>query len=277
MSQDVFEPVEFTTNEQAAIKEIATIKAEVAPVVSRAMAMTVATPEQYTTASDFLKAVKDAQKKVKGFWAPIKAAANAAWKKTTEGEAALLGPLAEAETNVKQKMLAFQTEQERIRLAEQRRLQAIADEAARKERERADALARVQREKEAAAIAAAEEALARAAAADTDAEREQAQREAAKATRAANEAAAKAEAREEAAAMVAPAPVIAVASVAPTVKGQSLRKTWRAVVVELALVPREWMTVNEQALNAFARSTKGAVPLPGVKFVEDTQLSSSSK
>jgi hypothetical protein len=50
--------------------------------------------------------------------------------------------------------------------------------------------------------------------------------------------------READAAAVAPAPVITVASVAPVVKGQSLRKTWRAVVVDAAQVPREWLVVN---------------------------------
>ncbi len=257
--------------------EVETIKAEVAPVVQRAAALTVTTPAEYSGAADFLKAVKAAQKKCRDFWAPIKAAANAAWKKTTEGEAALLGPLSEAETNVKRKMLDYQREEEARRVAEQVRLQRIADEAARRERERAEALVAAQRAKEEAAIKAAEEARARAAAAKTEEERAAALREAAKATKAANEADAKAALREADVAAVAPAPVITVASVAPVVKGQSLRKTWRAVVTDASLVPREWLTVNEQALNAFARSTKGAVPVPGVRFVEETQLASSSK
>ena len=269
---------EATVRQEAMIEAQADgIKQEVAPVVQRAAALVVTTPAEYSGAADFLKAVKAAQKKCKDFWAPIKAAANAAWKKTTEGEAALLGPLAEAETNVKRKMLDFQQEQERIRLTEQRRLQAAADERARLERERAEALAKVQRDKEAAAIKAAEEALARAAAATNEAEWVKAEREAAKAAAVANAAAAKAEAREEAAAAVAPAPVISVASVTPVVKGQALRKVYRARVVELSLVPREYMLVNQVALDAFARATRGAVKIPGVEIVSDDILASSSR
>jgi hypothetical protein len=259
------------------VPNVETIKAEVSPVVARATTLEVTNPEQYSGAADFLKKIKAVQRNVADFWAPIKAAANIAWKKTVEGEKTLLTPLAEAEAAVKRKMLDYQQAEEAKRLAEQVRLQRLADDAARKEREKAEAAARAQRDREEAAIKAAEEARAREAAAQTEADRAAARREAEKATAAANAAAAKAALREADAAAVAPAPVITVASVAPVVKGQSLRKTWRAVVVDAAAVPREWLVVNEQALNAFARSTKGAVPVAGVRFVEETQLASSSK
>ena len=42
-------------------------------------------------------------------------------------------------------------------------------------------------------------------------------------------------------------------------------------------MPREWMIVNQSALDAFARSTKGAVKVAGVEFVESANLASSSK
>ena len=80
---------------------------------------------------------------------------------------------------------------------------------------------------------------------------------------------------EQAASVI--APVVQVASVAPVVSGQSVRKTWTAKVVDAALVPREWMVVNQSALDAFARSTKGAVKVPGVEFVEVASLASSGR
>jgi hypothetical protein len=80
---------------------------------------------------------------------------------------------------------------------------------------------------------------------------------------------------EQAAAVV--APVVQVASIAPEIKGQSVRKTWKAEVVDPPSVPRGWLIVNQQALDAFARSTKGAVRVPGVEFYEETTLASASK
>lgn len=80
---------------------------------------------------------------------------------------------------------------------------------------------------------------------------------------------------EQAAAVI--APVVQVASVAPVVSGQSVRKTWTAKVVDAAIVPREWMVVNEKALDSFAKATKGAVKVPGVEFVEVASLASSGR
>ena len=80
---------------------------------------------------------------------------------------------------------------------------------------------------------------------------------------------------EMAAAVV--APVVSVASVIPVINGQNIVKRWRAKVVNVDAVPREWMIVNQSALDAFARSTKGAVKVAGVEFVESANLASSSK
>jgi len=80
---------------------------------------------------------------------------------------------------------------------------------------------------------------------------------------------------EQAASVI--APVVTVASVAPVVSGQSIRKTWTAKVVDVSLVPREWMVVNEKALDSFAKATKGAVKVPGVEFVEVASLASSGR
>jgi hypothetical protein len=118
------------------VTKVEVIRQEVAPVVARAGALVVASPEQYEGAAEFLKTVKAAQKRVVDFFAPIKAAAHAAWKRTTAGEAELLDPLQEAEMLLKRKMVGYAQAEEAKREAEQRRLQAAADEAARKERER---------------------------------------------------------------------------------------------------------------------------------------------
>jgi hypothetical protein len=214
--------------------EVQVIKAEVATVVEAARSLQITTPVQYTGAADFLKGLKAAQKHVVGHFEKMKAATYAAWKSVTKEESDMLTPLTEAEVLVKRGMLAFQQEQENIRQAEQRRLQAAADETARKERERL--------EKEAAKLKTPELREAR---------------------------------LEHAAAVI--APVVQVAAVTPVIAGQSVRKTWKARVVNSDAVPRAWLMVNEKSLAAFAVATKGAVKVDGVEFYEDSTLASSSR
>ena len=262
------------------------VQAEVAPVVQRAGQIVVTNPDQYTDAAGFLKAVKAAQKTVTGFFGPMKAKAHEAWKTITAKEGETLQPLKAAEDAVKAKMLTYDREQERIRQAEQRRLQAIEDEKNRKERERAAALAKAQRDKEEAARRAEEEARQRAATAKSAEARAAAEKEAEKARKAAEAAAIKAEAREDAAQAVGPAAVIEVASARPVVKGQSIRKTFKARIVDpkaavMAVMGwpdwQAYVRIQESEFNRFAQRTKGGVKLDGVEFVEDSTLASAGK
>lgn len=251
------------------------ITTEVQTVTETAKGMQVASPEQYQGAADYLKAVKAAQKKVADHFGPMKEAAHKAWKTITAQESATLAPLTEAEGVLKRNILAYQQAQEAIRQAEQRRLQAEADARARVARERAEAAAAKQRAIEAEQRRIAEEAQ-RVAEQASAAERARLQSEAAAAQRKADAAAEKAAAKEDAAAAVV-APVVTVAAATPVISGQSIRKTWRARVVNAAMVPREWLVVNEKALDAFAKATKGAVAVAGVEMYEETSLASSSK
>lgn len=230
------------TIEQDTALEVEALKEEVAPVIRRAGALTVATPDQYTGASEFLKCVKAAQKRVADLFAPMKAKAHAAWKEITVTETATLDPLKVAEKAVKAKMLDYHEAQERIRRAEQRRLQAEADERARRERE---ALER------------------KAASMKTEAKQE--------------------EYREAAASVQ--APVVQVATVAPVVKGQSIRKAWKARLDSLSVltgipegdVRLSFVTFDQSAANRFAAATKGAVGVAGVTFYEEALLASRSR
>ena len=70
--------------------------------------------------------------------------------------------------------------------------------------------------------------------------------------------------------------VVAVAvAVAPTLEhqeGETTRLTWKARVVNLALVPRMYLAANQRALDAHARETKGEAPIPGVEFYAEVSL-----
>jgi hypothetical protein len=135
---------------------------------------------------------------------------------------------------IKNKMLTYAAEQEKIRQEQERKLRIEAEEKARKERERLEERARK----------AAESGKA-----------------------------AKAEELQQAAAEVqAVAPVLA-----PRVEkviGVSTKTIWKARVKDIAIVPREYMVVDESALNKVAQATKGSLNIPGVEFYSEQVLAS---
>lgn len=80
----------------------------------------------------------------------------------------------------------------------------------------------------------------------------------------------------EAAAQVA-APVVAVETAAPTVSGIVEKKIWRARVVDVNLVPREFLVVNEKQLDQYARAMKEMAAVPGVEFFTESVMSASGR
>jgi hypothetical protein len=268
-------------------QEEAQLNQEIQPVVQQANAIQVRNAAEFEGAAGFLKSIKASQKRVTDFFGPIKAAAHAAWKRTTEGEATFLKPLQEAEKTVKTRMVAWQAEEDRKAEAERLRLQAIEDERVRKQRAEQERLARIQREKEEAARRAEEEARRKAAAEQDAAKRKQLEAEAERKRKEADAAAAKAAERDERAASVAPAVVIQVESAAPVVEGVSSRKAWKATVTDkkafVAFAAQDVtgmflgaVEVNEIALGKLAKGDK-APTLPGVRFTLETIMSSRSK
>ena len=57
-----------------------------------------------------------------------------------------------------------------------------------------------------------------------------------------------------------------------TAAGTSFRSVWKFKVVDLAQVPREYMVLNEQMVGALARSTKGAMQIPGLEIYEEKTI-----
>jgi len=54
--------------------------------------------------------------------------------------------------------------------------------------------------------------------------------------------------------------------------GVSTRKTWKARVINAALVPRDFLIVDDRKLQEFARTTSGRAPVRGVEFYEEASL-----
>lgn len=73
------------------------------------------------------------------------------------------------------------------------------------------------------------------------------------------------------------APVVQVQSQAPKLAGLTGRKIWKARVVNHDLVPREWMLVNEKALDAHAKAMGPQAKVPGVEFYQEQQLAVSAR
>ncbi len=64
-----------------------------------------------------------------------------------------------------------------------------------------------------------------------------------------------------------PAPIVR-----PVATGTSLRQIWRWEIVDAALIPREYLKVDEQALNTIARGLKDQAKVPGVRFYAEATV-----
>lgn len=118
-----------------AVQTPADLEQEVSPLVAWAKGLKVTTPDECAAAGDRLKAIKGAMTRVVAFFKPMKQKADETKKAILDAEKKLAEPLQEAEGLAKRAIIAFQNaEQEKAR-AEQRRLQAEADERARREQE----------------------------------------------------------------------------------------------------------------------------------------------
>lgn len=228
--------------------------------------LVVRTPLEKELAVDSLRQIKAKKSFIVGFFKDSKEKAHSAWKAIVGNEKSLTDRLDAAEGLAKNAILKYDRAEEEKRLAEQRRLQAIADEAARKERVAAELAAAKQRAIEDEARRVAEEKRRKALEA-TDAERKRLLAEAGAAERKAEAAAAKAEAKDDIA-EAAVAPVIRVAEPEKT-KGFAQRDNWKARVINADIVPRDWLIPDIEGLNKYAKAIKGGRTVPGVEFYNE--------
>jgi hypothetical protein len=95
-------------------------------IVEQAKSVRVADNQSYTNAGILWKQIGDMIKEVKNTFDPICEAANKAHKEATGKRAKFLDPLVSAQKSIKQLMSAYDAEQERLRLEEEKRLFEIA-------------------------------------------------------------------------------------------------------------------------------------------------------
>lgn len=215
------------------------ITSQAADMLTLAQGFTIATNEEYTSAAEQLKAVKAKFKQLEEARKSITSPMDEAKKRVMDFFRNPLQALTDAEGIIKRSMIAFDNEQERLRKAEEARLQEIA----RKEQERLDKAA----EKKAATAEAK---------GDT----------------------AKAEGiRQSVPVIQAPVladnkPKVAGISMKTTWSGKVVDKMALIQAVAEGKAPATLLDVNTVALNQMARTLKGEMNYPGVEAVSAQQI-----
>lgn len=111
------------------------LKSNALTIYSNVKDLKVLNQEDYLAAGETLKGIKEVKKRIEDYFAPIKKSAYDTWKGITAKEADALKLINEADLIVRNEARKYLTEQERIRKAEQARLEAEAQERAWKEQE----------------------------------------------------------------------------------------------------------------------------------------------
>lgn len=218
------------------------ISQEAVSLAGQIRSLVVTNQETYDKMNSLIAICKTAQKKVTGWFAPMKSKAYDSWKQICKQESDVLGPLQIAEKNGKFIATSWWQEQEEKRLAVERKLREEAEEKAQKEREK------LQRK---------------------------AEKEAAKG----NEA--EAEALKEQAESVQAVDIVVKPQVEKN-NGVSYRELWYAEVTDMKLLCKEIaegrispnvVKPNQTALDGLARANEDTLTIPGVAFKKELSQS----
>lgn len=205
-----------------------------------AEAMLITNDVQYQDAAEFGKTIKAKANEITAFFKPMKDAAHKVHKEVCDREKTMLAPLSKAETILKRAMGDYLSEQERKRRA--------AEEAARRAaKEEADRKL--------------VEAIALEGAGDNDGA---------------------AAAIEDAALYDGVADSIGIPATPPKVKGVSVKKSWEITAIDSDKVPvtfngMELRPVNQTAVAALIKVSKGSIQIPGVTYREVNNMSISGR
>jgi len=213
----------------------AEIAAEAQELAQSSQCFAVTTAQEYEAVGGKLTTIKALERRIKDFFAPHKTAAQAAHKGLVEAEKRELAPLLEAESAIKRAIVAYETEQERLR---RQRAAELAVEARRIEEE--------ERLREATALeAAGETALA---------ERVL-------------------EAPIDTPAIVVERPKAPTGiAMRTTWRTEIVDKMALIRAVAEGRAEAGLLTVNQSALDGMARSLKGALSVPGVRVVAEKSV-----
>lgn len=210
------------------------LKQEVSLVERRVSELEVVDDDSYRVAGELVKQVKLASKRVDDYWEPMRKSTYDAYKAVNAHKAEMSDPLKKAEKMIKDKMSAYMAEIERKRREEEERLREIArQEMEAKKREAEEKI--LLGDDDGAEMAFAE------------------------------------------ASVMESAMDVVVAETRPEVDGIIKRKDWEIVSIDSGKVPIdvagvELRPVDEKAVIALIRGTKGKVTIPGVVYREKVTM-----
>lgn len=209
---------------------------EVSTVEANALRVVIGNDADYANAGDITKAVKQMQKKVTEYWEPLRVSAKKTYDDVLARKKEMLSPLESAEKILKGKMSAYVTEQER------------------KRREREEAMRKLAQQEVNRKLAEAAEA------------------EAAGDTLGMEFAMAEAEVMDDVAKSG------KVTGAAPKATGVSTSKAWKITSIDISQVPVEIAgaiirPVDEKAVMALIKATKGSIKIPGIVYEETVNIS----
>ena len=213
--------------------EIIEIETQSLTIPERATTLRIIDAKTYSRAGNFWKEIRAIRAKVADSFDPLIKHVHAFHKATLAKKEEIDKPLENAERFVKSSMNTWNAEQERIRIAEQRRLEEIARKA---EEERL-----------------LQEAIV------TEAE--------ARASGASKE-----EAAQEAAAIIEKpvyVPPIIIPKEVPKVTGMSFRTIWKFRIIDIAKIPREYLEPDMVKIGRVVRALKGQTNIPGIRVYEE--------
>lgn len=234
----------------------------------RAEAMQVTNDEEASAAAALLRDVATRRKTAEKERTSLKAPILEAGRRLDARFKEVMEPFDAVDEVLRGKLGTYQREQEQKRLAEQKRLEdeRLAREAAEREaREKAEAEEKKRREQ---AEADAREAEKLAQEARDEEERAQAEELREQSEREAEEA----RQRQEAIATAPPPAPLPKAEVEPAAAptGVQMKKVWKATVVDVGAVPREYLEVDEVKIRAAVRA--GVREIPGVRIEQVDQM-----
>jgi len=205
------------------------------PALCQKAELVISNQSDYETASTILQEVKSRYKELDSQRKGITKPIDIAKKTVMELFKTPLELLEKAESKIKSLMIAYTNVQERKAREEQARLQKLADAEAARQKKILD------------------EKIARAEASGKTEKAEELQMQ-----------------KETVIPTIAPV----VAPQIETPRGVSYRDQWSAEVIDINLIPREYLIANISALNKVAQATKGTLAIPGVKFNVEKILTS---
>ncbi len=224
--------------------------------VQQANDITIEDAVDLDNAAVFVRGLKTILSRINDTFDRSIALANKTHKEIIAAKKAHADPIKRAEIIVKDRIGQYQMDQERIQRAEQKRLRAQQEDRERKAREEEAERQRKLREEEEARLAEAQRLEDEGKAAEAEAVLDAAPPEAAPIV------------PEHVPPPKAPA--------MPKAKGISMTSVWKWTIINVEMIPREFLMVDEKALNAHVRAKKGDTRVAGISVHEEKQVGARS-